>query len=49
MGAILGDRGDFNDLKNKEEKIGGRERSENSLQPFRIWLGRFGENLWKGL
>lgn len=38
VGAVLGDRGDFNDIRNKEEKVGGRERSESSLQPFRNFI-----------
>lgn len=36
----MGYRGDFNDIKNKEEKKGGRERVESSFQNFRNFIDK---------
>lgn len=50
LGARWVIRGDFNDIKNNEEKRGGRRRSESSFSDFRDFIAKIemGDMKFKG-
>lgn len=42
LGREMGDGGDFNAIKNNEEKKGGRPRQESSFTGFRNFINEMG-------